>query len=160
MVPEHSIQIIDTIGFGDLRVPEEHVDDIVTQIITNMIRFDDSGTNAIDAFVLVSKCTPRAATLKNDLDHLMNLFGSVALQSTVILLIPAEKELTEDRVAKEFMNMEEVIRMMKTQRTDKPENWFVHWDNFKPKPNQLQKLLNIVATLKPYVSIDYLNSRP
>jgi hypothetical protein len=151
--------VIDTIGFGDLRMPESHVDDIITQITTNMINFDGGGTNSIDAFVLVTKCTPRATTLKPDIEHLINLFGSVVLKSVVILLI-TEGNYCEEVIRGEILKMNEVVNILKSQRNDQVKDWFVHWDNFKPKPNQVQNLMLAVSKLRPYVSLDYINSRP
>ena len=73
--PRHGINVIDTAGFSDTRFEESHIDALMAQLTSKVIRIDGSSTNQIDAFVLVIKCTPRAMTLKTDIDHILNIFG-------------------------------------------------------------------------------------
>ncbi len=85
--PEHNLNVIDTAGFGDNRFDESVIDSIMGELTTKILSIDGSSTNRIDAFVLVIKCTPRATTLKSDIEHILNIFGSEALKALVIVLI-------------------------------------------------------------------------
>jgi hypothetical protein len=80
-----------------------------------MIDIDDSGTNKIDAIVLVCKCTPRASTLKNDIERIRNIFGTVALKSLVILIIMCDPyyDMPDDKVMKAIKeSMPEITNLL------------------------------------------------
>ncbi len=61
--------------------------DLVKELTSEIVSFDNGSTNQIDLFLLVVKLDPRPLTLKNDLVCLRNLFGSKALKSVILLPI-------------------------------------------------------------------------
>ena len=83
----------------------------MAELTTKVTRIDGTSTNQIDAFVLVIKCTPRATSLKADIDHICNIFGSIALKSLVILLItPGDYyDISDDKVKVALNQMSSVI---------------------------------------------------
>jgi hypothetical protein len=109
------IKIIDTAGFGDTRFDEKVIDKILADLTTRVTDLDDAGTNRIDAFVLVVKCSPRATSLKHDIEHMRNIFGTVSLRSTVLLIINAGKsyDYTDEKVLASIRDeMAEIVKIL------------------------------------------------
>lgn len=160
IIEKHNLRIIDTAGFGDTRFDERVIDKILTDLTARLTDLDGSGTNQIDAFVLVCKCTPRATSLKHDIEHMRNIFGTVSLKSTVLLIINTGKSY-EDSDQKVFETIrDEMVQIVKilSEAKEEPfnEKWFVRWDNIKPRPNQMQNLLKSIEGFEGYTHEKFL----
>ena len=63
--------------------------------------------------MLVTKCTPKANSLKGELEKVRNIFGSVALKSLIILfIIIAKKEFSDQDILNELLHMESILDIL------------------------------------------------
>jgi ABC-type dipeptide/oligopeptide/nickel transport system ATPase component len=146
------LRLIDTPGFGDNRFSEKEIDKIIKDFTLIITHPSVESTGVIDAFLLPVKFNPRPSTLKSDLEHVIDLFGSVALKTLIILpIFLDDKQRTETDIKNIFSNMFEVVNILKGGKNEELNtNWFCLWDNLKPKPYQELNLKNKIATLQPY----------
>jgi len=153
-------RLIDTPGFGDTCMNETQIDKIIRDLSLIMANPIVESTGQIDAFLLPVKLNPRPATLKTDLEHLANLFGTVAYKSLIILLIYPEREgerVTTAQAVEKFKQLTEIVRILKEgKKEDINENWFCVWDNINPKPNQEQELFTKINRLEAYTHEKFL----
>lgn len=89
------IKTIDTPGFGDHRVPETRINQILKDLTLRIVK-DEGSSNRIDAFLLVVKLDPRPASLKVDLEQLVNIFGTAVMKSIILLPILHEQKNWSD----------------------------------------------------------------
>jgi septin family protein len=148
-----NLKVIDTPGFGDHRMNESNLDQLLRDMTLRIVSFDDSTTNQIDAFVLVVKLDPRPASLKADVEHMMNLFGSRCLKSMILVPIIhfCKKELSDSELHEQMASWTEINRIIgKSKGEDFSSDWYVRWDNVNPRPNQLGELLQKLSRQPPY----------
>lgn len=158
-----NVRVIDTAGFGDTRFNEKVIDKILADLTVRLTDIDGTGTNKIDAFILVCKCSPRATSIKSDIDHIRNIFGTVALKTLVILIINTDKfySVTDEKVLTSIRDeMPEIVNML-SEAKGKPfnEKWFVRWDNIKPRPNQEANLLKAIDELEGYTHEKFVSAQ-
>ena len=155
-----NIRIIDTPGFGDNRFDEVFINSVLRQFTQAVLDSANNENPQIDAFVLVIRLNPRASTLKNDLIHTRDLFGSTALKSLIMLVIHSENpESSAAEFLEDLKEMKEIVNILKEAKKEGPnENWFVMWDNKKPKPNQEKELLEKIAKLEPYTNKKFIEA--
>lgn len=152
-VGQDSSMYFDMPGFGDTSMTPEEITQILQQFVDKMwveaIRRNDPEFFRIDAFVLVIKCSPRMASLSQDLDALSLIFGPIALQSTILLLIHSNdrqpKEIpSDDEIVDDLKNSRHLMDAMNSAgRGPNPNEWFVNWSNFDEElfPNQRKKVI-------------------
>ena len=68
--------------------------------------------------MLVIKCTPRATTLKENLTHMCDIFGSEAIKSLVLLIITPNKyyNYTDEQVQESFEQMTAITSLISKAR--------------------------------------------
>jgi len=117
--------------------------------------------NQIDAFILVAKCTPRASTLKSDLDHFRNLFGTIGFKSLIIVFIFQGANVPDDqKILNSFKAMPEVTNILKEGKEQEPTpDWYCTWDNITPLVNQKANLLTKIEKLEPYTHQKFLKAQ-
>ena len=146
------IRVMDTPGFGDNRFHEKQVDKIIRDLTLTITNPAVDSSGVIDAFILPVKFNPRPSTLKSDLEHFMDLFGTVAVKTLIILPIYMDsKSRTDQDVLNDFLKMTEIMNMLKEGRNEEPnKSWFCLWDNLNPKPRQEETLFRKIASLETY----------
>ena len=155
------VRLIDTPGSRDNRFSDKEVNKVIQDLTLVITNPSIDNTGVIDAFLLPSKFNPRPSSLKEDLEHVMDLFGSVALKTLIILPIFLDnKQRTETDVLNIFRGMNAVVEILKEAKNEElNQNWFCLWDNFKPEPNQEQNLMSKIATLKPYTHQKFVDAQ-
>ena len=155
------LRLIDTPGFGDNKFSEKEVDKVIQDLTLVITNPSIDSTGVINAFLLPTKFDPRPSTLKKDLEHVMDLFGSVALKTLIILPIFLDnQQRTETDVLNIFRGMDAIVEILKEAKNQElNSNWFCLWDNFKPVPNQEQSLMSKIATLQPYTHKKFLDAQ-
>ena len=155
-----NIQVVDTPGFRDNRFHEKEIDKVIRDLTLMLTDPTINSSGVIDAFLLPVKFNPRPQTLKTDLEHFMDLFGTAALKTLIILPIYLDgKSRTDSDAMKSFSQMTEIMKMLKEGKgTDPNENWFCIWDNLKPYPQQEENLLKKIATVEPYTHKKFLEA--
>lgn len=100
----------------------------------------------------MTKCDPRASNLKGDLEHIRNLFGSVAFKSLILLIIHHSNHPFSDQEVYNALQSMTEIKTIIAEGTKKSfsKDIYERWDNIEPKPNQLQNLMKKINKLEPY----------
>jgi len=155
-----NIRIIDTPGFGDNRFDEVFINSVIRQFAQVVMDPLSNQNPQIDAFVLVVRLNPRASSLKNDIIHARDLFGSVVFKSMILLVIHSENpESNATEFLEDLKEMKELVKTLKDAKNEEPnENWFVMWDNKKPRPGQEKELLAKISKLEPYTHKKFIEA--
>jgi len=156
------IRVIDTPGFGDNRFDEAHISSIIRQFTAAIVDPLDLTNPKVDAFILVVRLNPRASSLKNDMNHARDLFGSVVLKSMIMLVIdngyPGNNYQADDFL-NDLKQMREVVNILKEYKKEEPnKNWFVMWDNKQPRPGQEKELFEKIDKLEPYTHKKFIEA--
>ena len=152
--------LIDTPDFNDNRFDDSETEKSLSYLNSLFVNARHGNSHQIDAFVLVVRLTPRAQTLKDDLQRLKNLFGPMAFKSLVLLLIYSKSDPDNgDRFLENLRNMDEVVRFLREGKGEEPnENWYCVWDNKIPREGQVDELFKKIEILKPYTHQDLIDA--
>jgi len=138
-----NIRLIDTPGFGDSKISETKIDEILKQLASTF-------GGKIHAFVLVVKINSHAETLPSDIDRIRDVFGDAALKNLIILPIYTSNQKQD--FLKELNKYDQVIKAMKKAKGEEPnQNWFCLWNNQKPRENQEYEFFEKINNLEPYI---------
>jgi len=153
VVEPKRINLIDTPDFSDNRINETQLSEIFSTLELLYSDLKERNSRQIDAFILVVRLSPRAQTLKSDLQKIKRLFGTAAIRSMVMLLIYSEEE--GENQGKDFLKslleMGQVVKLLKEGKKEEPnENWFCVWNNKRPVKGQEEELMKKVSNLQPY----------
>jgi len=155
------MRIIDTPGFGDTNFDSATIDQIIKGLTANVVDPFGKTTNQIDAFLLVEKGAPRLNTIARDIEKMMDLFGPIALKSTIIVIIHATEPVPTDE--ERFTELSQMTNTMKAISLAKKEpfnkKWFVLWDNKRPRTGQLEDLLEKINKVEPYTHQKFLEAQ-
>jgi hypothetical protein len=151
--------IIDTVGFGDSRLEESKVADIIMDFAEKIACSPDS-SDKIDAFILVVKASPRLTTIKSDIETMKELFGDHVMKSCVVVIIEQSINGRDDATFnKDVSSMSEILSMIQeSKQVSTLGQWYVRWDNLKPRPDQLFQLLNAISNVTPFTRSDLQKS--
>jgi len=146
------MNLIDTPDFSDHRLNETKLSEIFSTLELLYSDLKERNSRQIDAFILVVRLSPRAQTLKADLQKLKTLFGAAAIRSMIMLLIYPEDEKNEGKdFLKSLFEMGEVLKLLREGKGEEPnENWFCVWNNKHPRKGQEEELLDKISKLQPY----------
>lgn len=153
---ELKLRVIDLPGTGDTRVTGEVIDNKHKRLTEIVVSFDGNSTNQIDTFLIVVQATPRLSTIKSDLDKFISLFGEVGLKSLIIIIIETNersKKKNDDDFLNELKKMDEINDILKSGKnldSFDPADWYLRWDNFEPRENQIEELLARINKVEPY----------
>jgi len=156
------IRVIDTPGFGDNRFDDARINSVIKQFTKAIVDPLDLNNPKIDAFILVVRLNPRASSLRTDISHARDLFGSVALKSLIMLVIdngyPGNNYQADDFL-KDLEDMQEVVDILKEYKQEEPnKNWFVMWDNKQPRAGQEKELFQKIEKLEPYTHKKFIEA--
>jgi len=156
------IRIIDTPGFGDNRFDEAHISSVIRQFTQAIVDPLDLTNPKVDAFILVVRLNPRASSLRSDIDHARDLFGSVVIKSLILLVIDSNypgNKYSADDFLNDLKQMKEVVNVLKQNKKEEPNhNWFVMWDNKNPRPGQEKELFEKIEKLEPYTHKKFIEA--
>jgi len=153
--------VVDSPGFADSAMDDE----TYAKLITGLADFikDSSGksSNAADAYILVTKLTPKASALKNDLEQMLLYFGRKAVKSTLVLIIdqeqrPFSKILGE--LEKDGGGFNKILADAKGEPGFNPE-WFTYWDNKRPYADQYGDFFEKISKFKSFTYEEYEASK-
>jgi len=150
------IRIFDTPSFGDTRFGDRRIDRTLRQLNSIFSDSKERSSKVIDAFLLVFRLSPRATTLRSDLDKIKEIFGSEALKSVILLPIYSEKTVSSELFLEKLSHMDEVVRLLKEAKEEEPsEDWFCVWDNLNPREGQETELLQKMRKLRLFTEPDF-----
>jgi len=164
--PTEKDRLIDTPGFNDNTMGEAQVNAVIRDISLLLVDPTVKSTGRLDALILVVKFTPTPSMLKSDLEHIIDLFGTAALKSTILLPIYVCNEgaaTAPPKTDQEFLQvlntMPEIVNIMKQGKNEEPnENWFCLWDNKNPREGQKEKLFEKISKLEPYTHQKFIEA--
>ena len=138
------------------------IEKLNANLVKEVVNLDGSSSNQVDLFVLVVKLDPRPASLKADLSTMRKIFGDKAIKSTILLFIVhySKVALTDDQIHEQIKELTEINSIIREAKgvpgASLDRDWYVLWDNVKPKPNQLQELINKSSKVTGYTNEMFL----
>jgi len=156
------IRVIDTPGFGDNRFDEARISSVIKQFTKAIVDPLDLSNPKIDAFILVVRLNPRATTLRSDINHARDLFGSIMLKSMIMVVIDnnyPENGYKAEEFLRDLKDMSEVANILTEFKGEEPNNdWFVMWDNKNPRAGQEKELFQKMEKLEPYTHKKFIEA--
>jgi len=153
------LRLIDTPGFGDPRIDEAKIDEILKQLALLFLNSSDKSNNKIHGFVLVVKLDTNYSTLGSDLLRIHELFGDQVFKSLLILPITNQKEHLHERLAEELNKAKNIFEILKKEKgRGLNDSWYCLWDNKEPTEKQEYDLIQKIKNLQPYTYEHYLQA--